>query len=51
MSVAVLKRILDGIPMHLSAFFADEPGDPAHVVYRSADLVEIAGGKVYDSYE
>ncbi len=45
-SVAVLKRILDGIPMHLSAFFADEPGDPAPVVYRSVDLVEIAGGKV-----
>ncbi len=45
-SVAVLKRILDGIPMHLSAFFADEPGEPVPVVYRSGDLVEIAGGKV-----
>jgi transcriptional regulator with XRE-family HTH domain len=45
-SVAVLKRILDGIPMHLSAFFADEPGEPAPVVYRSVDLVEIAGGKI-----
>ena len=45
-SVAVLKRILDGIPMHLSAFFADELDDPAPVVYRSVDLVEIAGGKV-----
>jgi len=45
-SVAVLKRILDGIPMHLSEFFAEEPGEPAPVVYRSGDLVEIGGGKV-----
>ena len=45
-SVAVLKRILDGIPMHLSAFFADAPDEPAPVVYRSVDLVEIAGGKI-----
>ena len=45
-SIATLKRILDGIPMHLSAFFADDPGEPAPVVYRSSDLVEIAGGKV-----
>ncbi len=45
-SVAVLKRILDGIPMHLSAFFADEPGEAEPVVCRSSDLVEIAGGKI-----
>lgn len=45
-SVAVLKRILDGIPMDLSTFFADAPDAPAPVVYRSTDLVEIAGGKV-----
>ena len=45
-SVAVLKRILEGIPMHLAAFFADEPGETAPVVYRAADLVEIGGGKV-----
>ncbi len=45
-SVAMLKRILDGIPMHLSAFFAEGPDDPSPIVYRSADLVEIAGGKV-----
>ena len=45
-SVAVLKRILDGIPMHLSAFFADEPGESEPVVCRSGDLVEIAGGKI-----
>jgi mannose-6-phosphate isomerase-like protein (cupin superfamily) len=45
-SVAVLKRILDGIPMHLSAFFADDSGEPAPVVYRSGDLIEIGGGKI-----
>ena len=46
-SVAVLKRILEGIPMDLATFFAEEQGEPATpVVYRSQDLVEIAGGKV-----
>ena len=45
-SVAVLKRILDGIPMHLSAFFADEPDESGPVVYRSCDLVELGGGKI-----
>jgi transcriptional regulator with XRE-family HTH domain len=45
-SVAVLKRILDGVPMHLSTFFADEPGESAPVVYRSNELVEIGGGKI-----
>jgi transcriptional regulator with XRE-family HTH domain len=46
-SVAVLKRILQGIPMDLSAFFADEPSESATpVVYRGKDLIEIAGGKI-----
>lgn len=45
-SVAVLKRILDGIPMHLSSFFAEDKDEPAPVVYRSGDLVEIGGGKI-----
>jgi len=45
-SVAVLKRILDGIPMDLSAFFASEASAPEPVVYRASDLVEIAGGKI-----
>ena len=31
-SVAVLKRILDGVPMHLSEFFADEARKSAPVV-------------------
>jgi transcriptional regulator with XRE-family HTH domain len=45
-SVAVLKRILDGIPMHLSDFFAEESAATAPVVYRSTELVEIGGGKI-----
>jgi transcriptional regulator with XRE-family HTH domain len=46
-SVAVLKRILEGIPMDLSDFFAQEVVEPATpVVYRSQELIEIAGGKV-----
>jgi transcriptional regulator with XRE-family HTH domain len=45
-SVAVLKRILDGIPIDLSAFFADERAEPEPVVYRAADLVEIGRGKI-----
>ena len=45
-SVAVLKRILDGIPMDLSAFFATEAGSAEPVVYREDSLVEIGRGKI-----
>ena len=46
-SIAVLKKILEGIPMDLSTFFADEPREPATpVVYRGTDLVEISRGKI-----
>jgi transcriptional regulator with XRE-family HTH domain len=45
-SVAVLKRILDGIPMDLSAFFASEIPEPEPVVYRADELVEIGRGKI-----
>jgi len=47
-SVAVLKRILDGIPMDLSEFFAEPDREPRTPVfyYRSEELVEIANGKV-----
>ena len=41
-SVAVLKRILDGVPMDLSTFFADEDPQPEPAVFRSEELVEIA---------
>lgn len=46
-SVAVLKRILDGIPMDLSEFFSAEESEPkTPVCYRREELVEIANGKV-----
>jgi len=45
-SVAVLKRILDGVPMDLSTFFADEDPQPEPAVFRSDELIEIAKGKI-----
>jgi transcriptional regulator with XRE-family HTH domain len=45
-SVAVLKRILDGVQMDLSAFFVDETREPEPIVFRAEDLVEIGRGKI-----
>ena len=45
-SVAVLKRILDGISLDLSTFFATEAAEPEPVVYRADGLVEIGRGKI-----
>jgi transcriptional regulator with XRE-family HTH domain len=45
-SVAVLKRILDGIPMDLADFFATTSRGPEPIVYRADELVEIARGKI-----
>ena len=45
-SVAVLKKILDGVPSDLSSFFAEENPTPEPAVFRSDDLVEIARGKI-----
>ena len=45
-SVGVLKRILDGIPMDLSAFFATDTVRPEPVVHREDSLVEIGRGKI-----
>jgi transcriptional regulator with XRE-family HTH domain len=45
-SVSTLKRILDGIQMDLSAFFATEAPDSQPVVYRESELVEIGRGKI-----
>lgn len=45
-SVSVLKRILDGIPMDLSAFFAEQASQPEPSVYRADELVEIGRGKI-----
>lgn len=45
-TVSMLKKVLDGIPMPLSEFFADdfEAGD--RIFFRAAELTEIADGGV-----
>jgi transcriptional regulator with XRE-family HTH domain len=45
-TVSMLKKVLDGIPMSLSEFFADdfEAGD--RIFFRAGDLTEIADGGV-----
>ena len=45
-SVGALKRILDGIPIGLSEFFAMEPGQPKTAFYRAEELLEIGKGAI-----
>ncbi len=45
-SVGLLKRILDGIPISLSAFFAREPAKPDDCFFSSHELVEIGAGAI-----
>lgn len=45
-SVGVLKRILDGIPIGLSEFFAMEPERPRQAFYQAEELVEIGRGGI-----
>ena len=45
-SVGALKRVLDGIPMGLSEFFAMEVDTPPKVFYAAEDFVEIVGGDI-----
>lgn len=45
-SVGVLKRILDGIPIGLSEFFALEPERPRKAFYEAQELVEIGKGGI-----
>lgn len=45
-SVGALKRILDGIPVGLSEFFAFEPEGEKTVFYAAEDLTEIGKGGV-----
>jgi transcriptional regulator with XRE-family HTH domain len=45
-SVGVLKRILDGIPIGLSEFFAMEPERPRQAFYQAQELVEIGRGGI-----
>jgi transcriptional regulator with XRE-family HTH domain len=45
-SVGMLKKVLAGFPLSLAEFFAGEaPGRP-QIVFRAAELTEIAGGKL-----
>lgn len=45
-SVGALKRILDGIPIGLSEFFALEPDRKQKVFYEAGELVEICKGNI-----
>ena len=45
-SVGSLKKILDGVPITLSEFFAEGMGDDAQIFYRRTELMELAGGKI-----
>lgn len=45
-TVSMLKKILDGIPMGLAEFFADEGGPKHRIFFRADELVEIADGGV-----
>lgn len=45
-SVGALRRILDGVPVSLSEFFAFEPVSEQQIFYAAEDLVEIGKGKL-----
>lgn len=45
-SVGMLKRILDGVPISLSDFFALGREAEAQVFFRADELKEIAGGRI-----
>ncbi|WP_417244528.1 cupin domain-containing protein [Celeribacter sp.] len=45
-SVGSLRKILDGIPVSLSEFFAFEPEPERQIFYAAEELVEIGKGKV-----
>jgi len=45
-TVSMLKKVLDGFPLSLGEFFADEPEAPDRFFYRADELTEIADGGV-----
>ena len=45
-TVSMLKKVLDGIPMPLSEFFADDFEAEDRIFFRAAELTEIADGGV-----
>lgn len=46
-SVSSLKRILDAIPMSLSAFFAAEDADDKKIFFRASELRELNPTKIF----
>ena len=45
-TVSMLKKVLDGIPLHLGEFFSDAPETPDRVFFRAEELTEIGDGGV-----
>ncbi|MEI4473624.1 cupin domain-containing protein [Frigidibacter sp. MR17.24] len=45
-SVGALKRILDGLPVGLSEFFAQAPEAPRRAFFAAEELVEIGKGRI-----
>lgn len=45
-SVGMLKKLLDGFPMSLAEFFADDLKPRPQIFFSSSELVELAGGAV-----
>ncbi|WP_249692433.1 cupin domain-containing protein [Stappia sp. WLB 29] len=45
-SVGALKRVLDGIPVSLTDFFAYEPGAERQVFFQGEELKEIGKGRI-----
>lgn len=45
-TVSMLKKVLDGIPISLSEFFADDSDSADRIFFRSDELTEIADGGV-----
>ena len=51
-TVSMLKKVLDGIPMPLAEFFADDIEAGDRIFFRAEDLIEIAeGGEADETME
>ena len=45
-TVSMLKKVLDGVPIKLSEFFADPDDRPGQIFFRASELTEITEGGV-----
>src|SRR3546814_19144571 len=45
-SVGALKRVLDGIPMSLAEFFAQDIATPRQAFYTPAELTQVGQGQI-----